>query len=521
MSVETRIGRGTRTGARERAPGAVEAPSGVGATVPTRVPRVPHVRRSHRRSGGEMQLGREPAPPIKPPTWEWHIPIYIWLGGVSAGAWFAATAESMVGDDDRRTIRIARHLAMGALLGGTGLLIADLGRPERAHYMLRIVRARSTMSLGAWGLTAYGAATSAMSLAQAVEDGVLGRGARRARLARFTRGTGGRALQAVGLPLALFVGSYTGVLLGTTSNPGWARRARLLGPLYAASAMSSGVAAVGLLRAPGAWRDASHAGAVAGARALRRLARAESVALAAELVLALAAWGRVRRLPSARAEGALARLARALTFGAGIALPLVMQTNEAWGREEDEVWRDVLGGRRHRGRGRGAGRGGRGIAASALALAGSLALRFLTVRAGYRSARTPADTWVHTGGSPWRPRASSGTGGALAGRDRGTVARRARGAGEPSAERANRRGVPARASRALRGGEVSGRITIVQEDRIRLLDAMGRGYLLIVRPRRATLAQLERWRDAGTLVRVRYSGEPDVGGLVERVEVVR
>lgn len=67
-------------------------------------------------------------------------------------------------------------------------------------------------------------------------------------------------------------------------------------------------------------------------------------------------------------------------------------------------------------------------------------------------------------------------------------------------------------------GVIEGRITIVQEDRIRLVDAAGRGYLFVVKKRRASLAELERWRDAGAGVRVRYVGQPDAGALAIRIE---
>jgi len=36
------------------------------------------------------------------------------------------------------------------------LLIADLGRPERFHHMLRVAKPSSPMSVGTWILTAYG-----------------------------------------------------------------------------------------------------------------------------------------------------------------------------------------------------------------------------------------------------------------------------------------------------------------------------------------------------------------------------
>lgn len=67
------------------------------------------------------------------------------------------------------------------------------------------------------------------------------------------------------------------------------------------------------------------------------------------------------------------------------------------------------------------------------------------------------------------------------------------------------------------GGEVVGTITIVQEDRIRIMDDAGRGYLLVVRKRVASPDELERWRDTEAPVRVRYRGTPDAGGLAVEI----
>ncbi len=323
-----------------------------------------------------------PAPPIKPATWEWYIPIYFWLGGISAGAWLIAAAEDVAGEGDRAVIGTARYIAVGSLLGGTGLLIADLGRPDRFLNMLRIVRPRSAMSLGSWGLTAYGGVTAAGALLQAAEDGLLGR---RSSLARMSRGWVGRGVHLGGLPLALFVGGYTGVLLASTSTPSWSRRTGTLGPLFLSSAVSSGVAAVA---------TALELRGRLGPRVQRRLARAEAVALSAELLLALRGRAHVADLASTRAEPLSDRAARALTLGAGVALPLMLEGGFARG------WGNGTGRRRKR-RGRLAlrqrpSRRKLGLVASGLALAGALALRFLTTREGIRSARTPADTWRAT-----------------------------------------------------------------------------------------------------------------------------
>lgn len=60
---------------------------------------------------------------------------------------------------------------------------------------------------------------------------------------------------------------------------------------------------------------------------------------------------------------------------------------------------------------------------------------------------------------------------------------------------------------------VVGRIVIVQEDRIRLVDASGRGYLFVVRKGAAEAETLELWRDRGDWLEVAYHGQPDRGAV--------
>lgn len=62
-----------------------------------------------------------------------------------------------------------------------------------------------------------------------------------------------------------------------------------------------------------------------------------------------------------------------------------------------------------------------------------------------------------------------------------------------------------------RDGTVEGVITIVQEDRFRLMDDHGRGYLFTTRKRAASMDELERWRDQSRRLVVRFSGIPDIG----------
>jgi polysulfide reductase-like protein len=93
-------------------------------------------------------------PVLKPPVWEWRIPAYFFAGGLSAGAALLAAGADLTG---RPALRRAGRLGgFAGLLASLYLLIADLGRPERFHYMLRVVKPSSPMSVGTWTLTAYG-----------------------------------------------------------------------------------------------------------------------------------------------------------------------------------------------------------------------------------------------------------------------------------------------------------------------------------------------------------------------------
>lgn len=67
-------------------------------------------------------------------------------------------------------------------------------------------------------------------------------------------------------------------------------------------------------------------------------------------------------------------------------------------------------------------------------------------------------------------------------------------------------------------GTVRGVITIVQEDRFRLQDSLGRGYLFTLgRGAGATIQDLHLWEAQQVLVCVDYEGPPDLGAIATRV----
>ena len=354
------------------------------------------VRRVGQLAGREAE-SYQGVPPVKKAPWEWYyIPVYFWVGGIAAGSWLAAAAEDVAGANDRGVVRAGRYIALTGTVAGAGLLIADLGRPERFLNMLRIVRARSPMSLGAWGLSAFGTVTGVGAALQFVEDAL---GAR-SRLGRLSSGWLGRAVHLAGLPLVLFAGGYTGVLLAATATPTWAQRKLLLGPLFLTSGVASGLAAVSF---------AVNAADSASPAARRRLSRAAALALGAELLLESADREEAKKLPSSKRESGAVRTMRALMLGAGMIAPLALELvrgiaplGKRRRRRERERWEE----RRARGHRR---RSRQGLLAAGLTLAGGLALRLLTVREGKVSADMPEDTWAFASPlTPPVPRAGAG-----------------------------------------------------------------------------------------------------------------
>jgi formate-dependent nitrite reductase membrane component NrfD len=311
---------------------------------------------------------------IKAPHWKWLIGAYFFLGGITGMSYFVATvADLLGGSDNRRIVRAGRYLSLVSLLPCPPLLILDLGRPERFLYMLRVLKLRSPMSLGAWGLLLFGLFSTVSAAIQGAQDGLFGRHSAPARLLGALPA---RAIGALGAGPAVFIAGYTGALLGATAVPLWTRNHLLLGPLFLASATSSATAALTAVLAPS--RGA------AGAR--RRLARLNALALAAELALHQAARARSGETIWRPMEtGRLGRIDRLGVLTLGIAVPLAVQ----------------LLGLLSRGR-PGAVSPGAGLPAplaavtSGLVLVGGALLRYVLLMAGRASAADPQATFALT-----------------------------------------------------------------------------------------------------------------------------
>lgn len=221
--------------------------------------------------------------------------------------------------------------------------------------MLRVFNPRSPMSLGSWGLMTFSMFSGSSGLVQASQDGLFGQ-----EIARRSKSVPASELGAVGTAPAFFLGGYTGVLLGATAVPLWAKSANLLGPLFLSSAVSSASSAIALILASTGADDA----------ALRRIEEIKLAGVIAEAGLLAAMQLRLGETAKPLREDHLGNVMKFGVIGGGIVSDLMM-------RMAMRRWRS----RRLT------------VASSVLGLASGFALRYAVVMGGRASADDPHATF--------------------------------------------------------------------------------------------------------------------------------
>jgi formate-dependent nitrite reductase membrane component NrfD len=269
-------------------------------------------------------------PIIKEPTWTWEIPTYFFTGGLAGASAVLSSAARVT-----RNEKLARRaLYVGAIadLVSPALLISDLGRPERFHHMLRVVKPTSPMNIGSWVLFVSGGASSTAAVLQ-----FLGR-------LKPVRVAASIVSAFAGPPLA----TYTGVLVADTAIPVWHEARQELPWIFGASAVASAGAAASIFVPP---RDAGPA---------RRLAVAGVLAEGALMQAMELRLGKIGEVYHQGEAGKFSLAAKGLA-GAGAALL-------------------ARRGRKSR---------AAAVAGGALVCAGELCLRWAVFKAGFQSARDP------------------------------------------------------------------------------------------------------------------------------------
>jgi len=300
---------------------------------------------------------------LKSSVWTHEVGIYFFLGGMSSSAFSIARMADRFGRGKYRAVtQVGTAIAILTALPCAPLLILDLGDRTRFHHMLRVWKPSSPMNLGSWTLTAY---TLMVGIAAGREFlRALRKDAELTGPARIVDETAGLVADSVGIPLALLLAGYTGVLLSTTSNPLWSRNS-WIGALFSASAVAAGSGVIKLtLEVLGQEGAATEA-----------LGRVESAAHAVEAVCHAGFLRQAGPLakPLTRGEFKTEYLWGAI--GAGIVLPEVL--NHIPAPKSAKRWLAV--------------------AAGLLALGGGFALRSAFVAAGKPAADDPDLARLATG----------------------------------------------------------------------------------------------------------------------------
>jgi hypothetical protein len=278
-------------------------------------------------NGTRSYYGR---PILKEPVWTWEIPTYFFTGGLAGASSVLSTTARLTGNE-----KLARRsLYLGALADAVSpaLLVSDLGRPERFHHMMRVVKVTSPMNIGSWILLVSGGASSTAAVLELVD---------KLKPVKWLA----EAVATLSGPL---LATYTGVLVADTAIPVWHEARQELPWIFGASAAASAGAAACIFVPP---REAGPA---------RRLALAGVLAEGALMQTMELRLGRVGEVYRRGAAGKLSWAAKGLaTTGAALL---------------------ATKGRRSR---------GAAVLGGALVCAGEVCLRWSVFKAGFQSARDP------------------------------------------------------------------------------------------------------------------------------------
>ncbi|WP_281654120.1 NrfD/PsrC family molybdoenzyme membrane anchor subunit [Eggerthella sinensis] len=262
--------------------------------------------------------------------WSWQPALYLFLGGMGAGAFVMAAVLFLIDRTRHRLIVcVSMWAALASLAVGLLLLLSELITPARGLLMWQSFgHFTSWMTYGAWGAFAAMAVFAVSALLATRPVGVW-----LATKWKWFEKHGvalRRVLAVVGIVLGAFVAVYTGMLLMSAGGvPLW--NTLLLPALFTVSAFDTGVALVEIVAVLLSKKDALAPKArVIMERAVVVLVLVECVVMAAFLASMLGADGQTAMGATAASSaallvsGGLAACFWGMVVACGLVLPLVM-----------------------------------------------------------------------------------------------------------------------------------------------------------------------------------------------------
>jgi formate-dependent nitrite reductase membrane component NrfD len=165
-------------------------------------------------------------------AYDWMIVVYFFLGGVSAGAFmFSVAANYWWKQEFKPLSKRSAVLSLIALAIGMFMLLAHLGRPERAWRVFATFNPHSMLSWGVWFLNIFG-------LMNLIYTGLLLQG----------KEGSAKKFGYLGLPFAILTATYTAVHIARAPDMLlW--HSKLMPVLFLNGAIISGIALVILFSA--------------------------------------------------------------------------------------------------------------------------------------------------------------------------------------------------------------------------------------------------------------------------------
>lgn len=139
--------------------------------------------------------------------WGWLVAIYLFLGGVGAGAYTIAAINGFVGEGLEFSTTVGLWISFPALMIGSAFLLADLGSPTRAFLAGRKPRT-SWIARGTWIISIFMILSFVHFLLH--------------RSGNAAGGASTTVVSVLGILFAVLTMAYTGVLLGASKGvPFW------------------------------------------------------------------------------------------------------------------------------------------------------------------------------------------------------------------------------------------------------------------------------------------------------------
>ena len=284
-------------------------------------------------------------PLLKKPHWEWEVVTYLFLGGIMGGSGILAFLADDRPEREADLARSARYVSMALAATCPAVLIKHLGRPERFLNMLRIVKFKSVMSMGVWGLVTFSAPVTLAAAGQLSRDGALPAWIGKLEPRGLTK-----LLMGV---MGGFMAGYTGVLISATAIPLWGTGKRYIPALSVCSGFAGACALNAAILAISGTDRTRH-----------KLERLELIASTAEFVLLEMFRRQAGEIGAPMFAGERGRKLRNYTQLTGILAPAVLGLLPFGGRAKP-------------------------LLTSALTLAGGYVLRETFIEAGKASADDP------------------------------------------------------------------------------------------------------------------------------------